>query len=241
MSEASAVGLSVRTGRAVVVVLRGTCPTPEIVVRYEIQLADSWVPESLHPYHYELGDSGPVGTQARQSGCRAAQKTTRRAVRTLIDDMKTHGLRPCGAGVVVSSLVDPIRVTRPHPRAHAEEGKLYREAVEAALGVCGLRCMTFLEKNLRTVAAERLGRTASQIAATLKRFSNEVGTPWRAPEKQAALAAWLALASSAGTTLGRSPSRIGPRRRLTEPVRPTRRKDRRGLTVAGQGPGGRGE
>jgi hypothetical protein len=27
----------------------------------------------------------------------------------------------------------------------------------------------------------------------LKAFSHRVGTPWRAPEKQAALAAWLAL------------------------------------------------
>ena len=203
MTKAAAVGLSVRTGRAVVVVLRGTRQAPEIVVRFEIPLADPWVPESLHPYHHELGDSGPAGAQARRRGCQAAQKAARRAVRTLVGDMKSHRLQPCGAGVVVSSLVDPARVTAAHPRAHAQEGKLYREAVEAALGVCGLQFMTLLDKNLRTVAAERLGQTAQQIDATLKAFSHEVGTPWRAPEKQAALAAWLALSPSAGITVGR--------------------------------------
>ena len=199
MTEAAAIGLSVRTGRAVVVVLRGTLRAPQIVVRYEIQLADPWVPESLHPYHHELGDSGPAGAQAQRRGCQAAQKAARRAVRTLIGDMRSHRLKPCGAGVVVSSLVDPMRLAGAHPRAHAQEGKLYREAVEAALGICGLQFITVLEKNLRTVAAKRLRQTAKQIDVTLKAFSHEVGTPWRAPEKQAALAAWLALLPLAGT------------------------------------------
>ena len=91
-------------GRAVVVVLRGTRRLPLIVVRYDIQLADPWVPESLHPYHHELGDSGPAGGRARRRGCQAAQKASRRAVRALVGEMRSHGLEPCGAGVVVSSL-----------------------------------------------------------------------------------------------------------------------------------------
>jgi len=199
MTETAAVGLRVRTGRAVVVILRGTRRGPQIVLRHEIELADPWVPESLHPYHHELGDSGPAGAQARQRGCEAAQKASQRAVRTLVDEMKSHGLEPCGAGVVVSSLVDPGRVAGAHPRAHAEEGKLYREAVEAALGLCGLPCTTLLEKNLRSVAVQRLRQTEQKINATLKGFSHAVGTPWRAPEKHAALVAWLALSPSAAT------------------------------------------
>ena len=160
-------------------------------MRFEIQLADPWVPESLHPYHHELGDSGPAGEQARRRGCRAARQATRRAVRTLVSQMKSHGLEPCAAAVVVSSLVQPERIHGAHPRAHAEEGKLYREAVEAALGK--LHSATFLERNVRALAAARLGQTERQVNAMLKAFSHEVGTPWRAPEKQAALAAWLAL------------------------------------------------
>lgn len=222
MSEAAAVGLSVRTGRAVVVVLRGTRRLPLIVVRYDIQLADPWVPESLHPYHHELGDSGPAGGRARRRGCQAAQKASRRAVRALVGEMRSHGLEPCGAGVVVSSLVDPVRVSGAHPRAHAEEGKLYREAVEAALRICGLRFTTLLEKNLRAVASERLGRTARQIDATLKAFSRKVGTPWRAPEKQAALAAWLVLSPAAETRVRRGTVESRNAKGLTEPLQPTR-------------------
>lgn len=214
MTKAAAVGLKVRTGRAVAVILRGTRRVPAIVVRFEIDLADPWVPESLHPYH-ELGDSGPAGEQARRRGCTAARTATRRAVRTLVDEMRAHGFEPCGAAIVVSSLVQPARIGGAHPRAHAEEGKLYREAVETALGVCGLPVATFLEKDLRAVAARRLGQTAQQVDATLKAFSHDVGTPWRAPEKQAALAAWL--------TLSR------PRTRRRDHVRPRQRRDRKGV------------
>jgi len=193
MAAVAAVGLTVRTGRTVVVVLRGARRRPEIVVRFETQLADSWVPESMHPYHHELGDPGPVGTAARQRGCTAARRATRRAIRALVADMRSQRLDPCGAAVIASSLVDPSRIAGAHPRAHAEEARLYREAVTAALGACGVRVATYLEKDLRSVASTRLGLTPARIDAMLKAFSHVVGTPWRAPEKQAALAAWLTL------------------------------------------------
>jgi len=186
-SQAAAVGLAVSTGRAVVVVVRGTPQTPTIVVRYEIHLADPWVPESLHPYHYELGDFGPADTQTRRRGCQAASKTTRRVIHTLVGNMRSHQLKPQGPCVVVSSLVDPLKVAREHPRAHAQEGKLYREAVEAELSSCRVPFITVANKDLLTSAAKRFGQSATQIKLTLKAFSREVGTPWRAPEKQAAV------------------------------------------------------
>jgi len=43
------------------------------------------------------------------------------------------------------------------------------------------------------MAATRLGRSAQQIEVMLKAFSYVVGTPWAAPEKHAALAAWMVL------------------------------------------------
>jgi hypothetical protein len=197
MNASAAVGLTVSTGRAVVVVLRGTRESPEMVVRYEIQLSDPWLRESSHPYHLELRNAGPEGEQARMRGCNAAEAAARRATRRLVDDMKAHGLEPCGAAIVAASLVDPARVTGAHARAHAEERKLYRCAVEAELEACGVPVGALAEKNVRKSAAARLGRSAKQLDEMLKRFVSEVGTPWRAPEKHAALGAWLCLPETA--------------------------------------------
>lgn len=177
-----------------VVILRGTRRAPEIVLRHEIDLSDAWVRESLHPYHQELGNRGAAGGQARRRGCEAAYRASRRAIHTLLDDMRAHGLEPCGAALVASIGVDPERIVGAHARAHAREDLLYREAVETALVERDIRIVRFIDNELRDMALRRLRRTSQQVDATIKAFSHRVGTPWRTVEKQAALAAWLTLA-----------------------------------------------
>jgi hypothetical protein len=196
MKEAAAVGLTVSTGRAVVVVLRGTRASPEIVVRYEIQLSDPWVRESSHPYHFEFGDAGAAGERARILGCKAAERAVHSAMRTLVSDMRAHGLEPRAAAIVVRSLIEPKRVRGVHPRAHAEERKLYCSAVAASLAECGVRAATFEERAVRASAAKILAMKAKQLDDMLWVFVRRVGTPWRAPEKLAALAAWASLPES---------------------------------------------
>ena len=193
MKASSALGLDLHAGHAVVVILKGTRAAPQMVLRHEIELADPWVRESRHPYHEELGDPSPEARSARRRGCAAARRAARSAVRRLVREMRSHDLDPRGAAIVVASVTDPERIPHAHPRAHAEESKLYREVVDAALRSCGLRVATFLAGDVRRAAVKGLGRSARDVDAMLKVFVSTIGTPWRAPEKQAALAAWLAL------------------------------------------------
>ena len=188
-----AVAFTVQAGRAVVVILRGSRRAPSIVLRQEIHLADPWVRESMHPYHQELGDRAVEGARARRRGCTAASTAAQRAVRSLVRDMRAHGLDPTGAAIVVASLTEPARIAGAHARAHAEEVALYRKAVECALDACGVRGATFLGENVRSAAVPTLRLSGQQVDAMLKAFSHQVGTPWRAQEKHAALAAWLSL------------------------------------------------
>jgi hypothetical protein len=186
---AAGVGLVVRPGRATVVILQGTRRLPAMVLRHEIDLGDVWVPESLHPYHRELGDPGPAGTRARQRGCAAARRASSRAIRRLVGDMRSHGFAPHGMAIVRSGSTKTTDALGAHARAHAEERRLYGDAVEAALGACGLRATSFVAEDLRALATKRV----ADVDATLRAFSHVVGTPWRAQEKHAALAAWLVL------------------------------------------------
>ena len=191
--DPAAVALALHAGRAVTVILRGTRRAPEMVLRHEIDLADPWVTESRHPYHQALGTRSADGERARRRGCQAARNAAQRAVRNLVNDMKSHGLEPHGAAIVVSSLVDPARMnTGPHARAHAEEERLYRQVIEDTLATRGLRVTIFLDAKLRDEAVKRLPEQTS-IDAMLKTLSRTVGTPWRAVEKHASLAAWLVL------------------------------------------------
>jgi hypothetical protein len=114
-------------------------------------------------------------------------------VRNLVSDMRSHGFEPHGAAIVVSSLAEPARTNAgAHARAHAEEAKLYRQVVADTFTSRELPVTIFLDTKLRGEAGKRLPKQTS-IDAMLKTFSHAVGTPWRASEKHASLAAWLVL------------------------------------------------
>jgi hypothetical protein len=164
-----------------------------MVLRHDLDLADPWIVESRHPYHQALGTRSPEGERAVRRGCQAARSSAQRAVRNLMSDMKSHGFEPRAAAIVVPSIADPAHINAgAHAKAHAEEAKLYRQLVEDTLRTCGVRVTVFLDASLRGEAVKRLPKQTS-VDAMLKSFSRVVGTPWRAFEKHASLAAWLVL------------------------------------------------
>jgi hypothetical protein len=91
----------------------------------------------------------------------------------------------------VSSI--PEKVGNPHIRAHASEGRLFRTVLEDELTSRGVRCEVIVEKQLPARSAAGLRRPARDITRTLNAFGKALGSPWRADEKAAATAAWLAL------------------------------------------------
>jgi hypothetical protein len=89
------------------------------------------------------------------------------------------------AGIVVGSVIDPARIPNDHIRAHAEEGRLFRRVVEEGLRKRRVPVRVMVEKELWVKGA----RLRKRVAA----LGESVEGPWRADEKAAALAAWMAL------------------------------------------------
>jgi hypothetical protein len=80
-----------------------------------------------------------------------------------------------------------------HFRMHKAEGALFREALARAVEACGLRLVAIPEKALEMHAPEVLGARPESLARTLAELGREAGPPWGRDQKDAALAAWLAL------------------------------------------------
>jgi hypothetical protein len=116
-----------------------------------------------------------------------------RSVAELLSAYHDAGHALGAAGLVVGSEIDPAKITNPHIRAHALEGRLFRTALEDALHTGGLSCLVIVERNAYTHAAEALGRTVEDLKRTVAALGHSLGGPWRADEKTASLAAWLAL------------------------------------------------
>ena len=189
----SVVGLRVKSGYAIAVVLDGSQAAPRVVARHVVDLSDPAVAESRQPYH-----DGFFRTEedAREIARRVAvvKRCARRSVGALVKalervDPKHHPR----AALVVGSLIDPDTVANPHIRAHAHEGRLFRTVLEDSLRTHEVDCAVVVDKQLSAQAAKTLGRPPAAIARTVAAFGKSIGGPWRAEEKAAATVAWLVL------------------------------------------------
>jgi hypothetical protein len=116
------------------------------------------------------------------------------SVMELIKNYCSAGHRLGAVVLVVGSEIDPARVTNPHIRAHALEGRLFRTALEDAVRSLDLPCSVVLERNLYARASQILRLSEHDLKRLVADFGRTLGRPWRADEKTASLAAWIALA-----------------------------------------------
>ena len=185
-----ALGFRVKSGYAIAVALGGPASAPAAVSRHVVELSDPDVADTRQPYHdgfYTHEEDAP--TIARR--VRIIERVAKRSVAALLNDARLAGCR--GAGLVVGSVIDPAKVGNPHIRAHASEGRLFRTVLESALRSHGIACEVIVEKQLAAKAAAALARRDAEIRRVLAGFGKSLGAPWRADEKAASIAAWLAL------------------------------------------------
>ena len=121
------------------------------------------------------------------------ERVTRRSLTRLLARYRGQGRTVRGVALVVGSVIDPAAIRNDHIRAHALEGQLFRTALQHAAQRARLPCATHVERGLYEAAAARLERTPAELRRVVSELGRAVGGPWRADEKTATLAAWLAL------------------------------------------------
>jgi hypothetical protein len=180
-------GFRIKTGFAVAVLLEQTDSGAAVVSRHEVPLAGA-SEASRFVYHAGLDVPQAQGEAAVQRGVAAVRRLSAESMQRLLDaagDVE-------GAGVVVGSVTAPENIAGAHMRAHALEGKLYREVVIESLEENGVPSAILLERG----AYEKVALAVSQSAAALRTEIAQLGAalkPWRSEEKLAALAAYWQL------------------------------------------------
>jgi hypothetical protein len=187
-------GFRVKSGWAVAVLLAGPVGSPQVLDRRVIQLCDPTIPESKQPHHAKMGtlqtDEAKVGRLRK-----LIAKVALGSVAELMKSYKSEGRQIRHANLVVGSDIDPAKISNPHIRAHALEGRLFRTVLHDALDSCGVKCSVIVERNAYKQAAGVLKRSELELKQLLTQLGRSLGGPWRADEKLATLAAWLALVS----------------------------------------------
>jgi hypothetical protein len=194
MTIAVALGFRAKTGRAIFAALAEPYTAPEFFWRGETALVDPKLPATSEPYHFVMElpwEQALVDVQPLVARIEIAASD---AVASLIRDVRAMNGKVCAIGIV-GSVDRPIaKIGNPHIRAHAAEGILFRRVLESAAKRHKIPFRAFSEVEVAASAASELGG-AAKVGAHLKLLGRTAGAPWRADERAAATAAWLALAS----------------------------------------------
>ena len=157
-----------------------------------IDLSDPRFLETRQPYHAAIRT---LETDAKKTNQRTdvVRRTTKKSVTNLLADCRRHNCSITRASLVVGSHIDPALIANLHIRAHALEGQLFRCALEEALRSSKIRVAVLLERNTYASAAAQLKRSNHDVQRTIQNMRGSTDGPWRADQKLAALAAWVAL------------------------------------------------
>lgn len=189
----AALGFRVKSGWAMAVLLTGPSSVPKLVGCQTVLLSDPNIPESKQPHHAALDVPGKEGKAVAERLCRVVVGAAKQSVQELLEQAAAGGYGIIGAGLVVGSLAEPATLHNEHIRAHGLEGQLFRTALEDALREQGLPSRVLLEKNAYTTASPVLRKSASKAKKIIAGLGDSHEGSWRAEEKLAALAAWMAL------------------------------------------------
>ena len=192
-SRLVSIGLRAKTGRAIAVVLGGRLDAPQVLNRVELRIADPAYPETSQPYHEVLDLPWDKAQIAVRKIASKIEKIASREIGRLVREAQAEGAIVCGIGIVGAAERNLEKIGSTHIRAHAAEGVLFRAVLEAGAAANDIPNRRFDERSLDKIAETELRLSTTEIKAQLAEMGRSVGSPWRADEKAAAMAAWLAL------------------------------------------------
>lgn len=192
MTSRGSLGFRVKSGHAIVVALAGPASAPMPLTRAIIELSDPSEEATKQPYHAGFG-TAQQDSEVIARLVAIIERCARRSIDRLLADERLFGRTYPSAAIVVGSVIDPDKLGNPHIRAHANEGRLFREVLKEALRSHGIGCSVWIEKTLAAAAAKKLGQSQRAIKQTVDGFGSVLRSPWRAEEKAAAIAAWISL------------------------------------------------
>lgn len=197
-----AFGIRAHSGWAALVVLGTRSGELQVVDRCRMELVEkdeaSWAKQ---PYHAAERLNADDARNLVRRGLETARRIAVREMRTAVKRAREAGHEIAACALLV---VDPMpdwtvdEILAVHFRMHKAEGVLFRDALASAAISCGLRLVRVPEKQLDDAAERALAASinsfgVNSLRKTVASLGKSVGPPWGKDQKDAALAAMIAL------------------------------------------------
>jgi hypothetical protein len=181
---AALVGLGVRNGEV------------HVIARSRMELIEKTdAPWAKQPYHAAKRSAGNASDVIRRA-VEGARRIAVREMRSAVDRAREAGYDVGACAVLV---VDPLpgwtvdEILAVHFRMHKAEGVLFRDSLVRAADACSIPLVAIVEKQLSRQAKRALGTSMNRFQNAIASLGKTVGAPWGVDQKDAALAALIAL------------------------------------------------
>lgn len=198
-AQTAAFGFCAHSGWAAMIVLGGAAAGPRVLARSRVALRDDHDPESKHPYHAVQFSCVEEATGRLRSYLEVAIAMADAAIATQCAAVTRLGYEPEFAGIIDSAGRRPgslSEILKSHALIHAAEGDHFRNALSAAAEGQGLTVSRIKARVLEDHAVKQLRLPLKTMLDTVNGWGRQVGPPWGADQKKAALLAWTLLTSS---------------------------------------------
>lgn len=192
----AALGIRCHSGWAASILLCEDGNAPAVLDRRRLQLCDSAIEGSKQPFH----TAEPMAFAKAESfiaRCEAATDMLAGAgIQALLRIATAKNLKLNSCGILSASgrkLPSLKEILASHALIHAAEGEFYRDGIARACELAGLKVVRTRERDLLRQAADQTGLTEAALGAQVSGWGKQLGSPWTADQKLAALAAWIAL------------------------------------------------
>jgi hypothetical protein len=189
-----AFGFKAHSGWAALVVVGKESDESVVVDRRRIELVEaSWAKQ---PYH---AAEGLESQKARDLVNRAVESVHRVALSEMKAALSRERERKnevVGCAVLVGTPMpawSTDEILAVHFRMHKAEGVLFQNALVRAAEKCKLKTLPVFEKELLTLASNQLGTRPDLLVKHIALLGKSVGPPWGKDQKDAALAALMAI------------------------------------------------
>jgi hypothetical protein len=194
--ETAAIGFSPHSGWAAMIVLNNSAAGLRVLGRARVELMDAHDPESKQPYHAVEFLCVEEATGRLDGYMAVARNLAQSAIQAQAQDLKQRGFQLKSIGIVDSasrkqSALSSILAS--HALIHAADGDHFRNALSAAAELLGIRVCRVQARALQDRAMNCLRLPKTRVLDTVNELGRQVGPPWGADQKQAALLAWILL------------------------------------------------
>jgi hypothetical protein len=197
--QTAAIGFSPHSGWAAMIVLNSSSAGLRVLHRSRVDLIDAHDPESKQPYHAVEFVCVEEATGRLDGYMAVARTLAQSAIRAQVQDLKQRGYQLTSIGIVDSASRKPrslSSILASHALIHAADGDHFRNALSTAAELLGVRVGRIQSRALQNQAMDCLQLPKTRVLDTVNKLGRQVGPPWGADQKQAALLAWILLKNS---------------------------------------------